>query len=99
MYITMDGHRLTGDEVEVDDNATLKNAWLVEVFSDKHDLKGRAVITQTGYPTEDMQLYWLFRYEGQYIKLTRIKILDYDLPFGNLSDYGEAHFINNEEEL
>ena len=94
MYITMDGHRLTGDEVEVDDNATLKGAWLIEVFTDKHEPKGKAILTQTNYPDEDILLYWLTRYEGQYVKITRIKVLDYDLPFGNLTDFDAPHFID-----
>lgn len=84
MWLTMDGHRLLGEEVEVPDTAYIEGAWLLEIFDENRKPLGTEIMYR-GTPNDDTALYWLTRYKGSFLRTSRIKImrdeLNDELPF------------------
>ncbi len=80
MWLTPDGKRISGDEIELPDEATVSHGWLLTILDESRNEVGREVLYR-GTPTEDMQMYWIKRYNGKFCVLNRITILEEDLPF------------------
>ena len=82
MLVTKEGYKLTGDEVEISDEATLRPMWMITILDEDLKNLGREVLYQ-GAPDSLAKMYWIKRYGGKFCILDRIYSLDElgNLPF------------------
>lgn len=87
MYLTKEGYKLTGDEVELPDEAKIRSAWLLTILDENKKEVAREILYH-GLPEDKTLMYWIKRYAGRFCVINRISILDEfgDLPFTDDSD-------------
>lgn len=90
MYLTKDGYKLTGDEVELPDESVVTHGWLLTILDENKKEIAKEVLYK-GTPTENIQLYWIKRYEGKFCIVNRIGIFDEmgSLPFSQQTFFDE----------
>lgn len=85
MYLTKDGYKLTGDEVELPDEAELRHVWMITILGEDLKELGREILFN-GTPDTGTKMYWIKRYGGRYCTISRVAVLDElgDLPFSKV---------------